>query len=228
MEFLLIALIPIALVLLLGMLTLAAWLVRPQPDPATTLLVLRHSWWLKGFALFAAFGIPLAITVLVYFQPPQDDGDLGAILGLYTGFALLSGPLLWESLRYALIVSDEGLECRSPWKGTAFLHWDEIDAITYGRQNSWFIIRATDGYKFRISFMVPGISRFLAECERHLPPTALMEAYQAFEVLNWSLPSKKKATDSCAPSAAPQRAAALGAAPTTTTVSDRAPRKTEP
>src|SRR5215472_5888155 len=66
----------------LGLLMWAAQRGRPVEGPGGT-LVFRHGLLLRGFALFAAFGIPLGITVLVFFNPPKTEGDLTAIICLY-------------------------------------------------------------------------------------------------------------------------------------------------
>jgi hypothetical protein len=167
---------PIIAVTVSGFLGLLLWVAqrgRPAADPETGRLLFRHSILFRGFALFAAFGIPLGITVLLLFNPPKKQSEVWAVLGLYVGFAVLSAPLLWESLRFALTVGPEGLDCRSPWRGRRFLPWEEVKEVSYSGMNSWFIIRATDGWKFRVSILVPGLSQFLARCEQHLPPEAL-------------------------------------------------------
>jgi hypothetical protein len=144
-----------------------------DPDQIAGTLVFRHSWLFRGFALFAGIGIPLAITVLVVFNPPKNPGDVYAILGLYGLFILLSAPLLWESWRFAVYVSPKGIECRSPWRPGRFLPWRDIEEVSFSPMNSWFVIRSTDGWKFRIHTLVPGLSQFLEQCEQHLPAGAL-------------------------------------------------------
>lgn len=166
----------IATVTFLGLLLWTAQRGKPTVDPKTGVLLFRHSILFRGFALFAAFGIPLGITILVIFMPPEKEGDTEIILGLYAFFAFLSAPLLWESMRFALFISPKGLDCRSPWRRKRFLPWNEVNALSYSVLNSWFVIRASDNWKFRVSILVPGLSKFLAQCEQHLPTTALAGA----------------------------------------------------
>jgi hypothetical protein len=158
-----------------GFLGLLMWVAqRGKPAVAADgTLIFRHSWLFRGFALFAGLGIPLTITVLVVFNPPQKPGDVYAILGLYGLFILLSAPLLWESWRFAVYVSPKGIECRSPWRPGRFLPWRDIEEVSFSPMNSWFVIRSTDGWKFRVHLMVPGLSQFLEQCEQHLPAGAL-------------------------------------------------------
>lgn len=163
----------------LGLLMWAAQRGRPVAGPGGT-LVFRHSLLLRGFSLLMAFGIPIGITVLMFFNPPKNESDVGAIIGLYALFGLLSAPLLWESMRFALTVTPAGLDCRSPWRGRRFLPWEDVKEVSYNATNSWFVIRARDGWKFRPSILVPGLAKFLEECEKRLPLSALANAEEGY------------------------------------------------
>ena len=153
----------------------------PVGDPENGTYLFRHSILLRGFALFAAFGIPIGITLLVIFNPPKGEGDVGAIIVIYALFAVLSFPLLWESMRFALLLMPDGLYCKSPWRGSRYLTWAEIQEIDFSAMSSWFIIRAVDGWTFRVYTLVPSIGRFLEECGKYLPPEALRKAKAGYE-----------------------------------------------
>jgi hypothetical protein len=171
--------VPIIIVAVTGFLGALLWVAQrggPEADPETGTYLFRHSWLFRGFSLFAAFGIPLGITLLVIFNPPKHDGDLIAIVFIYALFAVLSFPLLWESVRFAVLVTPEGVYCKSPWRASRFLDWSEIRELDFSPTSSWFILRATDGWKFRIYTLVPGLKVFLEECEKHLPVEALRKA----------------------------------------------------
>ena len=192
----------------IGFLSLLLWAARrgrPAEGPGAT-LVFRHGLLLRGFSLFAAFGIPLGITVLVLFNPPKQDGDVTAILCLYGLFAVLSAPLLWESMRFSLAVTPEGLDCRSPWRGHRFLAWHEVKEVSFNPTNSWFVIRAHDGWKFRPSILVPGLARFLEQCERHLPLSALANAVEGYRRVGRPFPQLE---DTAAPDGVSQAQTAL-------------------
>jgi hypothetical protein len=177
-------------VVVLGLFLWVAQRGKPKVDRETGALLFRHSVLLRGFALVAAFGIPLALTVLVLLSPPKKEGDVYAVAGLYGLFGVLSAPLLWEALRFALVVSPEGLECRSPWRGLRFLAWDEVAEVSFSAMNSWFVIRAEGGWKFRVSLLVPGLNAFLEQCEKHLPPEALVKAAPGYARLGRPLPGE--------------------------------------
>jgi hypothetical protein len=174
----------------LGLLMWAAQRGRPVEGPGGT-LVFRHGLLLRGFAMVMAFGIPLGITILVLFNPPKKEGDLTAIVCLYALFGVLSAPLLWEAMRFSLTVSPEGLDCRSPWRGHRFLPWEEVKEVSYNATNSWFVIRARDGWKFRPSILVPGLAKFLEACERRLPLSALANAEEGYRRVRRPFPREE-------------------------------------
>src|SRR5205085_3092438 len=149
----------------LGLLVWAAQRDKPTIDPETGDMIFRHSAIFRWFAIVTSFGIPLAITILLLFNPPKNDRDVYAVFGLYIGFALLTLPLLWEAVRFMLVLSSEGITCQSPWRGTRFIPWNEVEEISYRSTHSLFLIHADDGYKFRVPIFVGGLSQFLAKCE---------------------------------------------------------------
>src|SRR5438128_198441 len=128
----------------LGLLMWAAQRGRPVVDFETGALQFRHSGLFRGISYFFAFGPPLGITALVVFNPPKNDGEVLIVAGLYAFFAVLSTPLLWESVCFSLTVSAEGLDCQSPWRGRHFFAWSEVEEVKFSSVNSWFIIRGRD------------------------------------------------------------------------------------
>jgi Bacterial PH domain len=174
---------PLIVVAVTGLLALMAWAAqrgRPTADPASGRLVFRHSGVFRGFALFAAFGIPLGITVLVLFHPPKNDGDLIAIGFIYGLFAVLSFPLLWETMLYSVAVSDAGIDARSPWRGRRAFAWDEIEQVTWSNFSGSFVFRSTDGRTISVRGLTAGVSEFLGACERHLPLEVLEGAQPGY------------------------------------------------
>ena len=147
---------------ILGLMVWAAKRGRPKLDAETGVVWFRHSALFRGFSLFMGFGIPLAITALLLYKPPKNRTDVLAVIGLYALFGALSAPLVWESLRYALGISKDGLDCRSPWRASRFVPWNRVESLSYSTMNSWFIIHTKDRWNFRVSVFVPGLSIFLS------------------------------------------------------------------
>jgi hypothetical protein len=175
----------------LGLLVWAAERGKPTIDPTTGDMIFRHSAVFRWFTIVMAFGVPLAITILLLFKPPQNEREVYAVFGLYVGFALLTLPLLWEAVRFMLVLSSEGITCKSPWRGTRFIPWQDVEEITFHGTNSMFMIHAQDGYRFRVVTFVPGLTQFLAKCEQHLPITALNPARDGYARLQRPFPRDK-------------------------------------
>jgi hypothetical protein len=173
----------------MGILLWASRRGKPLRDAYTNAMVFRHGILIRGFALLGTFGAPSAITLIGIFRPPPPQpGDFWAVCFLYALFPAISAPLLWESMRFAMKVSPEGLDCRSPWRGTRFLAWDDIKEISYSQAWSWFVVRAVDGWKFRVPLLIPGLGHWLEQCERYLPESALARAKTGYEVLGRQFP----------------------------------------
>jgi hypothetical protein len=43
-----------------------------------------------------------------------------------------------------------------------FLAWADLKEISYSEGRSWFVIRAVDGWKFRVPVYIPGLRSWLS------------------------------------------------------------------
>lgn len=161
-------------------------------EAGTGFLVFRYHLILRSFALFMAFGVPIGITALVLAKPPKDESEHQAVFGLYALFAALSAPLLWETMRFALVVSPDGLDCRSPWRPRLFIRWEEIKRVSYSPSLSWFVISATGGNTFRLSIFVAGLSSFLEACEQNVSLDKLNRAKDGYKMLRRPFPTESR------------------------------------
>jgi len=173
-----------------GLLALIAWVGRqgrPRPAPGPHSLLLRYNLLFRWFANAVAFGIPVGLTVAVYFHPPRAEARW-YVIGLYLLFAVLTVPLVWEASRYYLLVTPDGLEARSAWRGTHFLAWDDINGLSYSPINSWFVFSAANGEKLRVSAYIGGLKGLLAVAETRLPAVALKSARTGYARLGRTFP----------------------------------------
>ncbi|MBY0524144.1 MAG: ABC transporter permease [Gemmataceae bacterium] len=184
--------ISISVLAFMGLLLWAAQRERPVADPVAGTVRIRHSMVFRWFSYFMAFVPPLGITVLLFFNPPRKDGDVFAIVFLYLLFGGLSAPLLWESLCFSVVLSSEGLDCRSPWRGRRFIPWNEVQELSYGAVNSWFIIRTRAGDRFRVSILVPGLKLLLEQFEQRLPSKAMEGARLGYTRIGRPFPERNR------------------------------------
>jgi hypothetical protein len=143
--------------------------------------------------VWALFLVPLTgITVLLMFNPPKDPGDEIAIVFLYLLFSGISLPLLWEMTWWRLEVTDEGLACRSPWRGSWTIPWDDVKRLGWSQTAMWFIVEAKRGWWFRFSYLIAGRDRLLAELERRLMPEQMEGAEAGYLYIRRPFPYRRR------------------------------------
>ena len=113
--------------------------------------------------IFSSFGIIGLIS---------DQAELNLFIFYEFTFLLLiglPGTYLFIEFRFArVIVSNIGLQRRSPWKKDLFIPWFDIISIEYSNFNDWFIIIGKNG-KIRISVLMSGLSDFAKAVNNYLP-----------------------------------------------------------
>ncbi len=169
---------------------------RPAIDPDTGALQFRYDRFASSTCLALAIAFPILFYACLVLRPDRPTAAPQGFLVLSCVFALGTAmfvALTWHFRRFSLIVSRDGLLCRPPWKTGRLLRWDDIHELSYSKESiwlgAWFTIRATDGWKFRVSILVPGLSEFLGQCEQHLSREALLKARLGFLRLDRMFPA---------------------------------------
>jgi hypothetical protein len=174
------ALIGVAVALFLG--GLATLAKRPPKlDPKSRTIVLEHSWLLKGLGLVAGLGMPLLVLVLVLVIGFKKPSDALAAGGLLLFFGLLGGWLLLESMGVRVLLSEEGIEGRSPWRGTRFIPWDEVKEVKFSQAMSWFVVVGRRRDKVRVSMLLVGTQYFVEAVKEYLDPERYEKAESGFD-----------------------------------------------
>jgi hypothetical protein len=128
-------------------------------------VTLRHSALLRWFSIVAVFGGTTGFALAAAIAPPQD----AVITWLTTAGVMLLGTfgmaLLWESFRWSLTLTPQGLECGSPWKPKRTRTWSDLNRVSYSPLNHWYVLHFTDGGRFRIPTIVPGTLQAVAMCK---------------------------------------------------------------
>lgn len=161
---------------------------RPATDPATGALTFRHGTPLRWFAVFALFGAETLFGVWAVVYPPQSPRTAVPLAVGAAALGLAGALLCWEAYRFAVTTSPEGLDCRSPWRGRRVVPWEGIVRVEFSAANAWFAVRFADGRSFRVPAVVPGVGRFLEECERHLKPDQLRPAKGGYPLVGRKWP----------------------------------------
>lgn len=141
---------------------------NPRPGPGEGASTYRYHASFRWLTGGLAASIPGCITVMLFFLPPKNDGDLYAIFFIYTLFAALTLPLAWEVCLFAAILTDKGIDGRSPWRGRRFLPYAKLTRVTFSEQAQVFVIRG-EGRWFCVPFWTARIGELLDRLERECP-----------------------------------------------------------
>src|SRR5262245_18620957 len=173
-------LIAVVVVGALGLMVWAARRGRPRPGDQAHTLRFRHNTLFRWFVYVSTFGIPIGLTALVIAIPPRGE-EVAYVVAAYAMFAALSLPLFWEASRYLLLVSADGLACRSPWRGWRSIEWDDVSDVTFSPTSAWFVFLGPDGRKIRVHLFVSGVSELLKLVELRVHPDRLRGARPGYE-----------------------------------------------
>jgi hypothetical protein len=180
-------LIATGLIVVLGVMALAGRRGRLPASDNEQSLLFRYSATLRWFAIFAAFGIPIGITLLVVAYPPRGR-QVWYVIGVYALLAAISVPLFWETSRYYVRLTATGIERRSAWGGLRSFNWDHIQEVRYSQVNSWFIFVAFSGEKIRVHTLLAGLNDLLQFVESRVPADRLRQAKKGYERMRRPFP----------------------------------------
>jgi hypothetical protein len=158
--------------------------IQPVTDP----VVVRHGWLMRGLAILCSF-VPAAIVVLAFVTDAQGE-DIYAIIGLIVFMSLLVSLLLLEAVRVRLVVSDEGVQLDSPWRGQRFIFWKDVSEVRFSQSAHWFILYARDGRKIRASTWLAGVIALVHGFRKHLPKVVWENAYIGIEFVDHGEPER--------------------------------------
>jgi hypothetical protein len=159
------------------------------PLDRTGALVFCYSWRYRSLSLLVTF---LAPALFYGFFPVMEGRRMTARDHLIpVPWTLIGALVTWNAMWFRLRVTPEGLDCRG-WRGHRVVHWESIQEVSFCVRNHWFIIHASDGWKFRVAVFVCGLPDFLEQCEGHLPRTALTSAKPGYALLGRGFPEAER------------------------------------
>lgn len=166
----------------LGMLVLFVMMdsaLRAAP-PAGNTLVLSLPRWLRGLflggALLAggtALGVPLAALW-------RNDPTLGWISCLITPMGSAIAVGLFREPRIRLSVDEQGIGGTTAHRGTRFLRWSEVEAVTWSRSGYWLTLRTRDDV-LRVSAWLAGFPAMVRVLRRRVAEVAWRDALNKLE-----------------------------------------------
>lgn len=144
-------------------------------------LTLRHGklFWTYACGLF--LGLEILIGSLALFFPLTSPLANGLLICVAVIAAILGIVLIWDAYRFQMMITSEGLDCHSPWRGPSQIPWNEIQNISFSTANLWFEVKPKTGDTFHVMAIVPGVQQFLASCEANLPVEKLVAAEEGYD-----------------------------------------------
>ncbi len=157
-------------------------------EPVPGLEILHHGKFMRGFALFLAL-IPAALVVLAFIFSDEKEAAW-ALLVLLLFVSILISLMLLETFRVRLVISNEGVQLDSPWRGRIFIHWDEVVEVQFSQACLWFILLSTDGRVIRASLYLGRIVELVRAFRLHVPKVRWENAYQGIERVDKTGPDR--------------------------------------
>lgn len=137
-------------------------------------LVVRYPRVLQGWFWLAFLFVLFAPIYLIWLRPGKAGVKVIPLLLLFLTAGASILPFLWEVTWWRVEVRDDGLHCRSPWRGSWAIAWDDIRCVSWAMPR--LVIEAKTGRWFRVNSIMVGRDRLLAELERRLTAEQLRPA----------------------------------------------------
>jgi hypothetical protein len=97
----------------------------------------------------------------------------------FTGFALLSLPMVADYFFARHDVSDEGMQYGRMTGQRGALRWTEVRLVRYGSMMKWFKLELQSGTCVRVSAMLMGLPQFASLVLSHVQASAIDEPTRA-------------------------------------------------
>jgi hypothetical protein len=152
--------------------------------------VFRYHYLARLSSVFFAFACPVVVSIVAIFNPPANKEEILAFLGIHALLGLISFPFMWEMMCFAVVVTDKGLDCYSPWRGWRFVKWEDVRSVSYSLTQAWFVIDSRMGYRFRVPKLLYS-DQFLECLENHLPFRKLAEAREGYDAVGRPFPADR-------------------------------------
>jgi len=150
---------------------------------------LAYGWFMRGFAIIAAFDVPILVVVLYFAgmintSAPPTRSDSLAALTLALLFASFGGILFLESMCVRLTLMEEGIDMHSPWRPGRFIRWDEVTSIDFSNALQWFVVKDRHGQVIRLHAWLGGLIAFCDMARRRLDYSVIAGAMEGFRTVD--------------------------------------------
>lgn len=156
----------------------AVWLLRASsrpPELVGTGLILRLPRAFGTLAVFCGVGFPLLLLIGALADPSLDEGE---VIWGSVAFIVVVGVagMCWATSRQILIVNDEGLEQRLPWRRVRRVAWDDVVNVRVAVFPAYLEFHGRNAELVRVGPSLDGIPDLVLIAKRKLEPALWRDA----------------------------------------------------
>ena len=125
---------------------------QDQATPTEDGYVVRYGKALKTLVvvLAAAYGALVGVVGVL------SASNWWATVFLAALFSLLLVPLYLEVFHVRIVVTQEGMQCRSPWRPGREVKWEEVTSVDFSPSLQWYRIRTMHQGTIRLHLLLSG------------------------------------------------------------------------
>lgn len=153
------ALIPIAVAIVVGLLSASA---APQATVSEGRTTIAYGRGFKAFAVLSGLFASLFFACMLFF--PKTDRIHFFLLFLLFGLTALY--LLMEGFCVRVVYDGRGIRAFSPWRPDRFVEWNDVLRVSYSQMAQWHRIETRRQGFIRVHDMKSGIPVLLEELRR--------------------------------------------------------------
>jgi hypothetical protein len=130
-------------------------------------IALRYNGWFQCVGWLLAIFIN-AVTLTLYLRAPGGEASQIAT----TPLLILNLMCLWlvlETTFVTVLISEQGILMRSPWKKTRHIDWSQVADIKYSDTTRWWTVRSQSGTQIHVANRLIGAHRFVELASRFAP-----------------------------------------------------------
>jgi hypothetical protein len=144
-------------------------------DPATGAFTMKQGRGQRRLINGSFAVIALGVIWMFYFVYP-----FWKIAVIFGGVMVVPFGLGVYSLRRRVRILDGGLESRSPWTGTTFAKWSDIEAVHFRGWGKTIRLKLTSGKRIVIPCSFTGTAVLEARMRENLPSQVLGDTFENY------------------------------------------------
>ena len=141
---------------------------------------LKYSASAKRIGIGLPFLMFILITYAAFTIPIENNEDIVSLIGLYLFTTLFAVYFYIEFFTVEIVLSKNGIEGTSGWRGKRFYSWTDISEITYSPMSMWFKITSPNKIPLRIHAGIDGIDIFSKYFIENLHEDKWLSAYKSY------------------------------------------------